>query len=312
MKALKKLLEKIKRPNIFVAAVTGIFLIGFVILTALVLTTDFLPKNLGFFSYIFYFFSALFLGYFIYCIVYLAPRAKNSVVEWADKRDFTRKIVGQYGFRTIAFATVSCIVSLANAAVNGITGIITGSMWFLSLGVYYLLLSAMRGLALFTHSGGRKIKREDKNGAETELKAYIILGIGLIILPVALSAVIWEIVGSDKGFVKSGYMIYFSAAYTFYKVISSVVNTVKARKEDAMTVRAVRNINLADAGASLLALQTSMFKAFSPDMNLGYANAVMGAIVCALTIAIGVFMTVNGGKKLKAVRMNKSEEEGNG
>ena len=62
-----------------------------------------------------------------------------------------------------------------------------------------------------------------------------------------------------------------------------------------MTVRASKNINLADAMVSILALQTAMFHEFGTgmgDFNIGTMNAITGAVVCALTAAIGIFMIV--------------------
>lgn len=67
-----------------------------------------------------------------------------------------------------------------------------------------------------------------------------------------------------------------------------------------MTVRAAKNINLADAFVSILALQTAMFREFDAGdvVNVATMNAVTGAIVCALTAALGVFMIVIAAKKV--------------
>ncbi len=309
MKALKKVWEFIKKPRIGSAAVTAAALVAAVVGVAVFLRDEVLQTRYGAIAYVLYGASAIFLGYFIYCLVYLIPKAKMDLKEWANKREFTRKLVGQYGFRTMVFAAISFVISVGNAIINGTLGIIWSSVWYVALGLYYLLLSVMRGSVLLYHRNKRKRTDETEHLSKfREIRTYMTCGGWLIILPVVLSATIWEIVGSNKAFVHSGYMIFVSALYTFYKIISSVCNLSKARKTDKMSVRAVRNVNLADALVSVLALQTAMFHEFSPEANLGYANAIMGAIVCALTAVLGVTMLVIGGKQIKALKANVDEK----
>lgn len=298
---LKRIWDFFKAPRrwlflivtgLFAGALTGVFL---------VLGDTGTSEKVNVFAYVLYALSAVLLAYFVYCIIYFIPRIKRSAKEQAQKHEFTRKLFGQYGFRTVAFAVVAFAISIGNAVVNGVLGIVYASLWFIALGAYYLLLSVMRGGILVYHGKKRKTNLEDSPELikRKEIKTYRTCGILLILLPVALSFAILEMVVSDRAFVKPGIMIYVASAYTFYKIIMSVYNFAKAHKSDDMTVRAIRNVNFADALVSVLALQTAMFHEFSPETGLGYANGIMGAIVCVLTVAVGIFMAVNGTKKLK-------------
>ena len=98
-------------------------------------------------------------------------------------------------------------------------------------------------------------------------------------------------------------MIYVAATYTFVKVTMSIVNFVRAKKQTDYTVEAVRNVNVADAAVSVLALQTSMFYEFGNGVATGFANALTGAAVCAVVLVLGIHMIVKGQKGL-----NKKEE----
>ena len=263
-----------------------------------------------FVGYILYGLSAIMLIYAVYCFIKLIPPIKSSLKGWVFKREFTRKIVEHYGFRTVVFAVVSLVISLANAAINLTLGIVWVSVWYIALGVYYLFLSTMRGGVLIYH------RRKNNYLTDYEEKSkscitYMVCGVWLILLPVALSIVIMEIVGSGMAFVHAGLLIYVAAAYTFYKIITSVYNFVKAHKGDEMSIRAIRNVNLADALVSVFALQTAMFHEFAGGANPGYANAIFGAILCAATAAIGIFMIVNGKKKLKLLKTHNEEEQEN-
>lgn len=303
----KKLWEWIKHPHGWQLLLFYIFT-AICIAGAIVFSIVGLDKSYGFVTYIFYALAAVTFGYTIYTLIIFVPKLKQNTVTLIKKNGFTNRLYEQYGFRTIIFAIVSLIISLGNAVINGTIGIIYFSVWYCALGGYYLLLSTMRGGVLLYH---RKKKKYSENESETqvkirETKTYRMCGIWLILLPVALSAAIWEMVASDRAFVHAGIMIYAAAAYTFYKVTMSIINFFKARKGDEITVRAIRNVNLADALVSILALQTAMFHEFSPEESLGFANAIMGAIVCALTAAIGIFMLVKGSIKIKKL---KAEEE---
>ncbi|MDE5755969.1 MAG: hypothetical protein K2I23_02655, partial [Clostridia bacterium] len=83
---------------------------------------------------------------------------------------------------------------------------------------------------------------------------------------------------------------------------------VKAKKQTDITIQAIRNINLADAAVSVLALQTSMFHTFGENDEAGFEsilNGFTGAIVCALVFALGIYMIVKSQKRLKIELANK-------
>ena len=264
-------------------------------------------------SYALYGAAALMLGYSVYTLVRVAPALKRTIKARLQKREFTGKLLENYGFRTVVFSVVSLTVGIAYAVYNGVVAVLSLSVFYGALAVYYLLLVLLRGCVLLYH------RRKKKSSAETaeenatkkksrEIAVYGFCGGVLIILPLCLSFVIAEMVASNRAFEHAGYMIYVAAAYTFYKVIMSCVNFAKARKNEDMTIRAVRNINLADALVSLLALQTAMFRSFSADFASGPANAFTGGAVCALTAALGIYMIIGAVRKTRALRQTDCEE----
>ena len=103
-------------------------------------------------------------------------------------------------------------------------------------------------------------------------------------------------------------MIYAVAAYAFYKIIAGVVNFVRARRQPDIVVEAVRNIHLADACVSILALQTALLSAYrDPEMAVSLFHTLTGSAVSLLTLTLGVLMIRKGGrlqKKMKTEREN--------
>lgn len=259
-------------------------------------------------AYLLYALAAVTLGYSVYTIVRFVPRAKKSVTEFLQKYKFTNRLLEQYGFRTIMFTILSLTISIAYALFNGAAAIVKRSSWYGSLAAYYLLLAVMRGGVIMFHRSKRK--RTDEEAYEEkrrEIKIYKRCGAGLVVLPVCLSFAILQMVLGVNSFEHAGMMIYVSALYAVYKIVMSVSNFFKARRNDDLTVRAVRSINLADAFVSVLALQTAMFREFSGDMDVGSANAITGTAVCVLTAVLGAFMIVNGCRESKKLQKEKTD-----
>ena len=79
-------------------------------------------------------------------------------------------------------------------------------------------------------------------------------------------------------------------------------NLIKAKKHNDYTIQSIKNISFADALVSILALQTALLSAFSPEYKPYLPNSLTGGAVSISIIAIGVIMVVNGQKKLKDLR----------
>lgn len=261
--------------------------------------------------YIVYGLAAVTLGYTVYTCVLYVPKIRRRSAEFLRKNKFIDRLCGQYAFRTVVFAFGSMSISLLNAVFYCVMGVVALSVWFGALGAYYFLLFFMRfGVILYYGKKRRNKEETDETRLKVqEVKTYRICGVLLVLLPLVLSAAIAEMVVSGRTFVRAGMMIYVSSIYTFIKITMSVYNLFKARKNDEMTVRAVRNVNLADALVSVLALQTAMIYEFSKQQTFRYANAVTGAAVCALTAALGIFMIVYGSRLIQQLKKEKKSDE---
>lgn len=305
MKKRGKTVEWIKNPHGPFLALFYIFAIASAAGAVFFCTRGELEMPLAALAYTLYAVAAVTFSYSVYTIVRFIPELKKRIVSWAGKYEFTDKMMKNYGFRTIIFSIASVAISIIYALFNGVVAIISMSVWYGALAAYYLLLVFLRGGAVFYH---KKKKRFAAAESESEIKVreirtYRTCGALLVVLAVALSSAVAQMVLSEKAFEHAGLTIYASALYTCYKVVKSVANLVKAKRQEDMTVQAIRNINLADAFVSILALQTAMLRAFAPDFDGSFANGLTGAIVCFATAALGVFMIVNANAKLKKTRM---------
>lgn len=251
-------------------------------------------------GYALYGLAALSLGYAVYTAIYFFPRIRRSVSQWAEKYEFTAGLLHNFGFRTLVFALVSLSVSAAYAVFSGVVAVISLSVWYGALAAYYLLLTSLRGSVMLSRRKNRNLGEEERTARS--LKSYRLCGLLLVLSSVAFTPAIVYVAVQGNAVRHAGLMIYASAAYAFYKIIMSVVNLVKARRQDDLAVQSLRNVNLADAMVSVLALQIAMFQNFSPETNVALPNALTGGAVCLLTLALGVYMLVDANRREKNAR----------
>lgn len=293
MRFFKKLLNIFIHPRLWL-----LIPIAFIAVVSVVLATLFMTQTVAGHELLGY----IFLGIMVVSIsytVYGAIKVWPSIQEWAMGRaqswPFWNRLFTEYGFRTIIFLIGSFAINIAFAVYNGTIALIARSIWFGALSAYYIGLILLRGGILMYHSRRRKAIKYGQTEDVTffcDTKVYGRCGILLVLLPVALSFAILQMVREGDAFVHTGVTIYVYAIYAFYKISMAIYNIVRTRQTSEMTVKASRNIGFADAMVSILALQTAMFREFGEGM-LDFAatmNAATGGVVCALTAALGIYM----------------------
>ena len=300
---MKKIFEFFKKPPLWFLFVFAVIAIGGAACGTLFLTQESLSAYVMA-GYAFLGVMCVSVGYCIYGFIKTFPALNERILKWSENKPFWNRVFTEYGFRAILFSVGSFIINLAFAVYNGSVAIVIRSIWFGALAAYYILLIVLRGMILVYYAKRNKAVKAGQSEKTTllkDLRIYRICGIVLLLLPIALSFAILQMVRANNSFVHTGITIYVYAIYAFYKIIISIYNFVKTRRSGEMTVRAAKNINLADAFVSILALQTAMFHEFSTKNAIGIAtmNAITGAIVCALTAALGIFMIIIAAKNTK-------------
>ena len=98
-----------------------------------------------------------------------------------------------------------------------------------------------------------------------------------------------------------GYIIYLSALYTFYTMITAVVNVVKFRKLGSLILFAAKILNFISAMMSILGLQTAMISRFleNGDNYRKTMNVITGGFVYCIVIFVAVFMLICSRKNKK-------------
>jgi len=306
----KKLWQGILKPPTFVYVLT--YIISIIVITGslVVLFFDFTANiGLAILAYTLFGFSAIGLTYSIYLIVISRKSFKRKFIEIFNKFSITRFILEHYGYRKFVFMIWSFTMSIAYAVINLFLGISLPSLWYCSLAGYNIFLVLMRGSILLYHNRKRKDKKrtiaEDKL---SQAKTYLACGILLLVLNLALSTAIAEVIFHDMHYNYYSWTIFAFAAFAFYKITMAIIRIIRGRKNEDLTEKAAYTFNLTGACFSIMGLQTALLSTFGTEnINASLYNTLTGSAVSIITITLCVIMLINAYKHIKKIKMENND-----
>ncbi len=281
------------------------------VLSIIVITTTLVLLGVGddsFIMYILYGLSAVFLTYAVYIVIYISPKLKNNIITAMKKHSFTNNLLTSYGYRTSVFTIISFFINFVYAIFMGIMGVAGSSIWFGALAAYYIFLCFTRGYVLANGYQVVKGKKKQKDTTLRQLKTYRNSGISMLIINLSLSAAVILLMLNIGVYKYQGLIIYFVAVYTTYKVTMSIINIVKATKQDNYIIKAIRCIGFADSLVSLYALQSALIAQFSQGVSMQGMNIAVGVIIVLLTLILSIYMIASANKKLKEFTNEKERQ----
>lgn len=168
-------------------------------------------------------------------------------------------------------------------------GIRFASVWFLSMGVYYLILGGLRAFLIVCY------RRRD---AGMEQRCYRKTAQLLFLLNLPMGGMILLMVWTNSGYSYPGYIIYLSALYTFYTMGTAIANIVRFRRIGSPILSAAKVLNLVAAMMSMLGLQTAMISRFAGNQEdfRRMMNGITGGVVYGSVILIAVYMLLHSRK----------------
>lgn len=168
------------------------------------------------------------------------------------------------------------------AIANLVLGAIESSIWFVTLGAYYMVFGIIR-LVLLSHLG-HSSNKDEGNPRKVEHLCGIMLLLSIFVLSGIVTLVMKDIGRYDY----HQYLIYAMATFAFYSLISSIVSYVKLRKNDDVIAIANSRVNLAIALVSIFAVEIAMLTAFgtAEDEQLRFIMPILTGTSIAIVIGI--------------------------
>ena len=228
-----------------------------------------------------------------------------SAVKRIKETKYGGKYFDDIRFRAKVSLYCGLLINVLYIAVKMFSGIYYRSVWFAALAIYYILLAVMRFMLI-----RREKRHTGMSEIEIELHRYRACGITLLIMNEALAGIVIFMVYQNRGFDYPGLLIYAMAMYSFYAVISAVVNLVKFRKHGSPVLSASKTITLIAAMVSMLSLETAMLSRFGSNDTPQFRAIMTGATgggVCTIVICMAVYMIVKANKNLKKLKINNSQ-----
>lgn len=272
--------------------------------------------------YAVYLAAAVLLAYAIYALVRFVPRATAAVSSFVKKYPLLGKWMGTYEARMLLFAACSFVINVGYVVLNIVMAALMSSIWYAALAAYYFALGALRYAVLFGTRKAKKNAQTERGLAAEKLRIYRNCGIALLIIEGVFMFAVAQFVLSGGGSIaelaaqnmRTYTMITMisSAAFTFYKMTLSIVNLVKVHKMTDPELWALRNINLAAALVSLLALQTTMTLFLSQPLTreMSVFNGIVGLVVVLIVAGLGIVMIIRANKKKKLLAAQEPPRAG--
>ena len=198
---------------------------------------------------------------------------------------------------------LSLFINLAYAVYNAAIGFYTHSWWFVTLCLYFTVLSITRFSLL-------RIKSKSSGDLSLEIFAEKFTGVMFIMLSVSLIGTVVLSVIDNHGTEYHEIVMITIALYVFVKMTLAVINVIKARKNDSPVIKALRGISFADAFVSVFSLQRSMLVSFGEmaENDIKLFNVLTGSGVCIIIFLLGLSL-IEGEKfrmaKSKIVEINE-------
>lgn len=282
----RKLLQKLLHPPGWVLIFVP--LLSFAALAAVFIRQC--PENI--LVYLIYSLSAYSLTIWLAALPGLTKRAKSAMMgSKLMRKAAASPIMGRY-FKDLAFRGSISIyqgiaVNLFYVAFRIMAAIRYASVWFLSMAVYYLVLGGLRTYLIVCYR---------RRTPELERRCYHTTAWFLFLLNIPMGGMIVLMVRTDSGFSYPGYVIYLSALYTFYTMITSAINLIRFRRLGSPILSAAKVLNFVAAMMSILGLQTAMISRFSENGEdyRKMMNAITGGFVYGIVILIAIYMLLHG------------------
>jgi len=297
---MRKLFEWLKSPHgwqLFLIYLIAACLIGMAVFCALFVT----PGNrfLIYFTYFSYLAGVAALGYVIYTLVLFT---RSGMAALAGKSRLLRRIVKDYPFRTVILACGSILMTACYTAFNALIAALEISVWYGTLAVYYGTLVLLRGTVLIRKSISRRRRLPQWLSERRDAESYRLCGVFLILLALVFAVALIQVVEEDRLFSYSHISVYVAAIYTGIKIMFAIGNLFKAKRQENLSVQAIRSINFADALVSVLSLQVAALYFLDigdAALDAKLMNSIAGNAVYLAILYMGISMILRGNKLLK-------------
>ncbi len=196
-----------------------------------------------------------------------------------------------YAFKTYITSGFAFLVGLGFILYSGFMGIYYRSLWYGSICFYYILLAAARGLIITSQMD----EKARALGAAKRKRVLLISHIIIFIMDLSLIAPIKAMIDGIRAYNLGLIPAIVMAAYTTYRIVMSIRNLLKARRQDDTLVKVLRTIFLMDTLFAILILQNTLIITVDGEITgpMKALSIASSTLICMAIYAISILSFVN-------------------
>lgn len=182
-----------------------------------------------------------------------------------------------------------------------ISGVIVGSAWIGADGIYNFVQALIQLFQI--------LRRKNPGTTKKQWKSYRLCGVLILLMHLTLIGIVFQMVNWHRVEESGEIMIIATAAFAFYKFISSFIDLAKDRKHTHPIDSSVRMLELSQAIFAIFSLQAGMLRIFGTGEGWEHwLNLAVGCIVCLLTVAMGIYMIRRANREMKQLQEKENGE----
>ena len=186
--------------------------------------------------------------------------------------------------RVVRGSLFSTVINIGFGVCYPILAFLSGSLWLLILGVYYLILGIIELLALSVDEG---------KGLICKITGWVLMTLSATMVGAIVTSVILE-----NGYRFHLILILAIASFAFSKITLATINLIKVKRLESEKITVLRSVSFVDGLISIFALQRSMIATFD-GMSVGEAlamNLALGIAVSAAVFLVGIRLVIGSNK----------------
>lgn len=177
------------------------------------------------------------------------------------------------------------------------SGVTVGSAWIGCDGIYNLTQALIQLFQI--------LRRRKPATIRQQWRSYRFCGVLILLMHLTLIGIVFQMVNWNRAQASGEIMIIATAAFAFYKFISSFIALAKDRRHTRPVDSSVRMLELSQAIFAIFSLQAGLLHTFGTGESWEHwLNLVMGCVVCLLTVAMGIYMIRRGNREIKTLQEN--------
>ena len=248
-------------------------------------------------SYILYSLSA----YCLTAICVKVPGAIRREKEWIRAHPRVAEILKNSELKFSLELYVEQFINFAYGIFKIVSGVVIGSAWVGADGIYNMMQALIQLFQI--------LRRKKPGSLHKQWSSYRFCGVLIFLMHLTLIGIVFQMVNWNRVEEAGEIMIIATAAFAFYKFISSFIELAQDRKHKQPIDSSVRMLELSQAIFAIFSLQAGLLHTFGTGETWEHwLNLAAGCVVCLLTVAMGIYMVRRANREIKKIRETENGE----